>query len=1157
MRFKFKIILLSLLIFIWPLLSWALSADLTHPGLSSEAVNLFNLYNPESPISNKERELIEKGSTDEDNDLRWLHHFYNPSTQKGLWGLASSKEWGFSSDLQKKFSIASSSKLALILGLANESKDFSYPRAVRDYQTGDLPRSFYSLGHVLHLLQDLSVPEHSRDDAHPKLHNSVSSPYEVTMEKWHKGNISLAGEIFKTKLEIPKYEKPEMYLDQVAQYSHNYFFSADTIQSSKYPYPKISSTRIVNGALIAMGKEEDGQEFPLAVLNVRVYRNIVQVSGASLIDSRIGTMIMDEYWSRLSKKSLIMSAGLISNFIKDVQRRNSARTPGKLIGKIAQAAPVDNKKGIGDITDKIGDKKATEHVTNPVTNVGIQKEAIKATPSAGVSNMGRVFISEVAWGGTIHSPSDEWIELYNDELFDVNLGGWALKSMDNSPTITMPQGLIIKAKSYLLIERTDDQTVANLGADLVTSFGHGLNDSGEGLILVRDDGVTSDSIILTDKGWPAGGKEKSMERSDLNSQSWHSYSLPSSPFIDASGNQILGSPKSENSPKPQSLPIPDRPTLPTPTPEDQPSSGGSSSGSFPENDEQDNEPESEQNNTISTGADIGQIYINEVAWMGTQANSSDEWIELYNPSSASLNITGWRLTSNDGSPDIVLSGNIEPNGFYLIERTDDQTVSNITADLFTSFGSGGLKNTGEVLTLFNHLGQMIDQAGLADGWPAGSSESHSSMERISPISSGSLSNSWITYGGTGGQGLDSEGGVIYGTPRRENCSCEPEEQSNLPQSDIEDEQASASFALTYPWSMFGANSYHTQSIPDGFIPTASISVKWERSVGNDLGQPILSPDGTIWMGQGPVGNSFVAALSMSGDMKFKVSTSAKPSVGSFADKRGYFGHFDPGYEVISISENGSKSWGYEINDRVDKITSDNNQNLYFTSENNKLTALDKDGKLIWQVHNTSIFSSAPIAVNKQVIVSGRLSGVPHVYSYDLENGELKWEAHFDEAGISGISDLTYDSVSNKILAGAGPYLISIDPDGSNLRATMIVESGMGTPRSAPAIGKNIVYLVFEDVSGDGTPEIVISALNRADLTKRWEKRQKGIINNQISVNGQDHLFVGLKTGLLMVMDNEGELVSSFNLDKYTELSPLLVPTGIIWGYGDTVVFLGV
>ena len=72
--------------------------------------------------------------------------------------------------------------------------------------------------------------------------------------------------------------------------------------------------------------------------------------------------------------------------------------------------------------------------------------------------------------------------------------------------------------------------------------------------------------------------------------------------------------------------------------------------------------------------------INEVMWMGTPADSSDEWIGFYNTTGSSINLSGWTLIIN-GSGAINLSGTISAGGYFLLERTNDSTVSDITADL--------------------------------------------------------------------------------------------------------------------------------------------------------------------------------------------------------------------------------------------------------------------------------------------------------------------------------------------------------------------------------------------------------------------------------------------------------------------------------------------
>lgn len=103
--------------------------------------------------------------------------------------------------------------------------------------------------------------------------------------------------------------------------------------------------------------------------------------------------------------------------------------------------------------------------------------------SEGLTQKGRVVINEIGWSGTLASPFDEWIELYNPGNKAIDLSNWVLKSEDDSPKIVFNSGSIIHANDYFLIERSDDNTISNISADLVASFGSGgLNDSGKYLL---------------------------------------------------------------------------------------------------------------------------------------------------------------------------------------------------------------------------------------------------------------------------------------------------------------------------------------------------------------------------------------------------------------------------------------------------------------------------------------------------------------------------------------------------------------------------------------------------------------------------------------------------------------------------------------------------
>jgi len=124
---------------------------------------------------------------------------------------------------------------------------------------------------------------------------------------------------------------------------------------------------------------------------------------------------------------------------------------------------------------------------------------------------------------------------------------------------------------------------------------------------------------------------------------------------------------------------------------------------------------------------FASVFINEIAWMGTLVSSNDEWIEIYNDGNE-IDLSGWKIIAKDGSPSINLSGKIPANGFYLLERTDDNTVPNITAD---QIYTGAMGNTGEALELYDSSGNIVDSVDCSAGWLGGDNTAKKTMEKIS------------------------------------------------------------------------------------------------------------------------------------------------------------------------------------------------------------------------------------------------------------------------------------------------------------------------------------------------------------------------------------------------------------------------------------------
>ena len=149
-----------------------------------------------------------------------------------------------------------------------------------------------------------------------------------------------------------------------------------------------------------------------------------------------------------------------------------------------------------------------------------------------------------------------------------------------------------------------------------------------------------------------------------------------------------------------------------------------------------------------------EIIVTEIAWMGTSNSANDEWIEIYNSGSNSINLSGWQLSSVDGTPSINLSGNIGPGEYKLLERTDDTTFPGIPAlVIFT----GALSNEGENLELLNS-GNIVQSLDFSSGWPAGDASSKDTMQwnGSSWVTAPESAGGPTTYSGEDGNNNDDE-----------------------------------------------------------------------------------------------------------------------------------------------------------------------------------------------------------------------------------------------------------------------------------------------------------------------------------------------------------------------------------------------------------------
>ncbi len=373
---------------------------------------------------------------------------------------------------------------------------------------------------------------------------------------------------------------------------------------------------------------------------------------------------------------------------------------------------------------------------------------------------GQVVINEIAWMGTNADHNDEWIELYNTASQSIDLTNSVLEAEDGSPSITLIGS--ITANGYYLLERMDDETISNISADQI--YAGALENDGERLILKDSHGNVINQVNCSG-GWYAGNNEenRTMERTQ---EGWQTYFGSGSDAVDADGNLVLGTPRTENS-------------IDAEEPEQDEES---------ERDEElDEDEEPEQNEELDEDEEPDEdlipaldynyasfsfsIIINEIAWMGTNADHNDEWIELYNKTDYNINLAGLILEAADGTPIIYLTEVIPANGYYLLERTSDKTISNITA---SQFYTGALNNHGENLVLKDSDGNIIDEIDCSNNWYAGQNTKEEgewarrTMERINVDEPGTDSENWQAYSGSGSGAIDAGGNPILGTPKTEN-----------------------------------------------------------------------------------------------------------------------------------------------------------------------------------------------------------------------------------------------------------------------------------------------------------------------------------------------------------------------------------------------------
>ncbi|MEN9342038.1 MAG: hypothetical protein RIQ54_294 [Candidatus Parcubacteria bacterium] len=306
-----------------------------------------------------------------------------------------------------------------------------------------------------------------------------------------------------------------------------------------------------------------------------------------------------------------------------------------------------------------------------------------------------VRINEIAWMGTVptaetsaaRSAQDEWIELHNTSDQPINISGWQIRSRTDGLHIIIPDETYVSAGGFVLLERSDDESVPTIPADVV--YEGGLSNAGADIQLST---AGCDIVDYVDggNGWQAGNSQtkQTMER---KSDGWQtSYQpggtpkLPNSAGAPLSGNLL----DTTNASTTTSTTVATAPV----------STGGGGGGGG--------------GASVTPQTSYPPLVISEVQ-TASASSTKHEFIELYNPNPSPVSLDSWYLQKKSKSADtfstlvpkeLLLNKIIGARAHLVIANPSSSIVAEVAFDY-------GIANDNTIV-LKNPNGDIVDLLGM-------------------------------------------------------------------------------------------------------------------------------------------------------------------------------------------------------------------------------------------------------------------------------------------------------------------------------------------------------------------------------------------------------------------------------------------------------------
>ena len=827
----FTILLLLVFVFGFHKLTKAYDNKITHPQLAGLAVKLYNQKHPDKEITDQELKWIKQGAKEEDEPaIRCLNHFYNPITKKPIsLGSNTAIEWSHNSTRQS---------------IPTMGGDFSWEHAKYYYADNKQKMAFQSLGHILHLIEDMAVPAHTRSDSHLK-----GDPFEEWAAKNGK-NI--------TADSIVQCQTLDICMQEMAKFSNNNFLSKDSINENE----------IKKKNLKAVSKYYDGkfQDYLSGNIDNQNYLVVQADDYLYAVKYSLNPLVHSDYWRILSPKAVSYSARIIELFFKEADEQAVQRKPKTIINRIkypfvmmanlairaktatenAAAASLNAVSNAVKNTASAVFRKLLSHNQKEVLNELLPKKAQAKENNKTITNGSSIF-----YNGAFTSQSKDitlkpreetelWAKIKNTGLSDWKTNQVFLNittaKTDNirKESPFYHQSWITKLRPAGIAENISIGDIGTIKFKIKSPDTEGIyqfslkpvyQENTKFHWLGKDKAVWN--IIVSDLKEAKRASFMDIPKKFL--QSWTTKIKKAASIISPiikEEEKAKENKKAEEEikeptikkPKPASLPSPHygffAPPPITQEENKQEQISKLDEGKNTENEDGNQEQEPTLGCTDETAINYNQdateddgsciypepepepelepepppeseptpypqwsVVINEIAWAGTVSSSDDEWIELYNTTETPINLSGWKLADEESQLNISFENAnnriIESRSYYLIERSNDDTIKDIAADLTAPF-NGGLKNEGENLILFDPSDFKVDEVNAKTEWFAGDKDKKISMERINPLADGSGPANWISNDTIHINGIDSKDNPIKGTPKKQNSSAYPE-----------------------------------------------------------------------------------------------------------------------------------------------------------------------------------------------------------------------------------------------------------------------------------------------------------------------------------------------------------------------------------------------